>query len=109
MHDTTYAKNAKETWDNVYATFEKQHVGNRLQLYQQFCNSNMEENTLMQVRIYELCTIVNQLTNIDHPIFNENMTFSLLGNYLPSFHTTMVAFSYCIDELYMELIFGQLV
>jgi hypothetical protein len=64
----------------------------------------MEENTLMQAPIDELCTIANQLISIDHPISNEDMAFTLLRNYLPYFHTSMVVFSYYIDELYMELI-----
>jgi hypothetical protein len=59
----------------------------------------MEESTLMQAHIDELCTIANQLINIDHPIFNEDMAFTLLRSYLPSFHTSMVVFSYCNDEL----------
>jgi hypothetical protein len=70
----------------------------------------------MQAHIDELCTITNQLINIDHPrlqvkiyiyyfrISNEDIAFTLLRNYLPSFHTSMVTFSYCIDELYMELL-----
>jgi hypothetical protein len=69
----------------------------------------MEENNLMQAHIDQLRTIANQLINIDHPISNEDMAFTLLRSYLPSFHTSMVAFSHCIDELYMELVCGQLV
>jgi hypothetical protein len=69
----------------------------------------MEENNVSLPHIVELHTIVYQLISIDHPISNEYMAFTLLRSYLPSFHTSMVAFNYFIDELYMELICGQLV
>jgi hypothetical protein len=51
--------------------------------------------------------IVNQLANIDHQVFYEDLAFTLLGN-LPPFHTLVVSLNTCIDQLSMELVCGQL-
>jgi hypothetical protein len=37
----------KNAWDNLCATFEKRHVGNKLQLHQELYNLKMQEGTSM--------------------------------------------------------------
>jgi len=62
----------------------------------------------MQVHINKLHLIVDQLTNIDHPISNEDLTFTFLWNLPPCFHTSVVPFSTYTNELSIELVYGQL-
>jgi hypothetical protein len=45
----------------------------------------MEEGTLVQVHIDKFCMITNQLTNIDHIVFDENLAFTILGGLPLSF------------------------
>jgi len=52
--------------------------------------------------------IVNQLTNIDCQVFDEDLASALLGSLPPSFYTLVVSFSTHIDQLSMELVCGQL-
>jgi hypothetical protein len=66
----------------------------------------MEEHTLVQAHIHKLQMIANQLTNIDHQVFNEDLTFTLLGILPPSFYTLVVSLSTHIDQLSMELVCG---
>ncbi len=66
LHHVARVEIAKDAWDNFYATFEKKHIGNRLQLHRQFYNLNMEERTSLQAHIDKFWMIANQLTNIDH-------------------------------------------
>ncbi len=62
----------------------------------------------MQAHINKLHLIVDQLTNIDHPFSNEDLTFTFLGNLPPSFHTLVVPFSTYTNELSVDLVYGQL-
>jgi hypothetical protein len=48
LHHLARVEIAKDSWDNLHATFEKKHVGNKLQQCQQFYN-NMQERTSMQL------------------------------------------------------------
>jgi len=66
LHHVTHAETTKNAWDNLCATFEKRHVGNKLQLYQELYNLKMQEGTSMQVHIDKLRMIVNMLANINH-------------------------------------------
>jgi hypothetical protein len=50
----------------------------------------MEESISMQVHIDKLCMIANQLTNIDHQVFDEDLAFTLLESLPSSFHTFVV-------------------
>jgi hypothetical protein len=50
----------------------------------------MEEGISMQVHINKLWMIANQLTNIDHQVFDENLAFTLLESLPSSFHTFVV-------------------
>jgi hypothetical protein len=101
-------RNAKDAWDNLCATFESRHVGNISQLYQKFYNLKMEEDISMQVHIDKFQVIIDQLANIDHQVFDENLAFTLLANLPPSLHTLVVSFSIHINQLSMELKCGQL-
>jgi hypothetical protein len=68
----------------------------------------MEEDTSMQVHIDKFQMIIDQLTNIDHQVSDENLAFTLLVNLPPSFHTLVVSFNTHITILSMELKCGQL-
>jgi hypothetical protein len=48
------------------------------------------------------------LANIDHQISDEDLAFTLLGNLPPSFHTLVVSLNTHTDQLFMELVCGQL-
>jgi hypothetical protein len=61
----------------------------------------------MQIHIDKLHMIGYQLANIDHQVFYEDLTFTLLGSLPLSFHTLAISFNTHIDQLYMELICGQ--
>jgi hypothetical protein len=50
--------------------------------------------------------ITKQLTNNDHQVFDEDLTFTLLGNLTPSFYTLVVSLNTHIDQLFMELVCG---
>jgi hypothetical protein len=52
--------------------------------------------------------ITNQLTNINHQIYDEDLAFTLLRNLPLSIHTFVVSFSICPNQLFMELVCGQL-
>ncbi len=106
LHHVTCVEITKDAWDNLCWTFERRHVGNILQLCQKFYNLKMEEHTLVQAHIDKLQMIANQLTNIDHQVFNEDLTFTLLGILPPSFYTLVVSLSTHIDQLSMELVCG---
>jgi hypothetical protein len=82
LHHVPHAKTTKNAWDDPCATFEKRHVGNKLQPYQELYNTKMQEGTSMQVHIDKLRMIVNQLTNINHKVYDENLAFTLLGSLL---------------------------
>jgi hypothetical protein len=41
-------------------------------------------------------------------VFYEDLAFTLLRSLPLSFHTLVVSFNTCIDQLYMKLICGQL-
>jgi hypothetical protein len=66
----------------------------------------MEEDILVQAHIDKLQMIANQLTNNDHQVFYEDLTFTLLGNLPPSFYTLVVSINTHIDQLSMELVCG---
>jgi hypothetical protein len=51
----------------------------------------MEEGTLVQVHINKFYMITNQLANIDHIIFDENLAFTFLRGLPPFFHTLVVS------------------
>jgi hypothetical protein len=59
LHHVTHVETTKDTWDNLCVTFEKRHVGNRLQLCQEFYNPKMDKGTLMQVHINKLQMIID--------------------------------------------------
>jgi hypothetical protein len=99
----------------MHGTFEKKHVANKLQTCQEFYSLKMEEGTLVQSHIDKLWTIVDQLINIDHQKNYEDLAFTFLGilsssfgNLSSSFHTLMVSLSTHINQLFMELVCGQL-
>jgi len=50
----------------------------------------MKEGISMQVHIDKLWMIANQLTNINHQVFYENLQFTLLESLPSSFHTFVV-------------------
>ncbi len=106
FHHVACAKTTKDTWDNLCATFERKHVGNILQLCQDLYNLKMEECTWVQVHIDKLLMIANRLTNIDHQVSNEDLTFTLLRSLPPSFHALVVSLSTYTNELSMELVCG---
>jgi hypothetical protein len=68
----------------------------------------MDKSTLVQTHINKLQMIIDQLTNIDHQISNENLAFTFFRNLPPSFHTLMVSLGTHIDQLFMELVCGKL-
>jgi hypothetical protein len=70
LHHVAHAKTTKNAWDNLCATFEKRHIGNKLQLHQELYNLKMQEGTSMQVHIDKLGMIVNQLININHKVYD---------------------------------------
>ncbi len=53
-------------------------------------NLKMKEAISMQAHIDKLWMIANQLTNIYHQVFYEDLTFTLLENLPSSFHTFVV-------------------
>ncbi len=72
LHHVTSARTVKDAWENLCATFEKIHLGKILKLCKKLYNFKMEECIFMQVHIDKLQMVVDQLSNIDHPIFNED-------------------------------------
>jgi hypothetical protein len=52
--------------------------------------------------------IANQLANIDHQVFDEDLTFTFGGSLPLSFHTFVISLSTHIDQLSVELVCGQL-
>ncbi len=54
----------KDIWDNLYATFERQHVGNSLQVHQKLYNFKMEEGISMQAHNNKVHMIVNQFKTL---------------------------------------------
>jgi hypothetical protein len=52
--------------------------------------------------------IVDQLINIDHQAFYEDLAFTFLRILSSSFHILVVSLSTHINQLFMELICGQL-
>jgi len=75
----------------------------------------MEEGTLVQVRIDKLWMIVDQLINIDHQVFYEDLAFTIFGilsssfwSLSSSFHTLVVLVNTNINQLFMGLVCGQL-
>ncbi len=69
-------KSAKKTWANLFVTFERWHASNKLNQFQKLCNLKMEEGIGVQVHIDKFCMITNQLANIDHIVFDENLAFT---------------------------------
>jgi hypothetical protein len=59
LHHVTHATTAKDAWDNLCATFERRHVGCRLELYQKLYNLKMEEETSTQVHIDKFQMIID--------------------------------------------------
>jgi hypothetical protein len=93
----------------MHGTFEKKHVANKLQMHQKFYNLKMEEGTLVQAHIDKLWMIfIDLLINVDHQIFYEDLAFTFLGILSSSFHTLVVSLSTHINQLFMELVRGQL-
>jgi hypothetical protein len=70
LHHVTRAGTITDAWENLCATFEKRHLGNILQLFKKLYNFKMEECILMQVHTDKLQMVADQLSNIDHQIFN---------------------------------------
>ncbi len=62
----------------------------------------------MQVHIDKFCMVIYQLANIDCPICYEYFTFTFLSSLSPFVHTLTILLNTYIDELFMELIHGQL-
>jgi len=50
----------------------------------------MEEGISMQAHSDDLWMIANQLTNIDHQVFYEDLAFTFLKSLPSSFHTLVV-------------------
>jgi hypothetical protein len=61
----------------------------------------MEEDIGVQVHIDKFCIITNQLANIDHIVFDENLAFTFLGGLPPSFHTLVVSLNLSILMNYL--------
>jgi hypothetical protein len=62
----------------------------------------------VQVHIRKFHTIIDQLINIDHVDYNEDLTFTFLWSVPPFFHNFLIWLNTCINELFMELVRGQL-
>jgi hypothetical protein len=90
LHHVARDKNVNEPYDNLCATFERQHLGNRLQLCQKIHDLKMDENILMQVHIHKRCMIVDKSTNNNHVVFNEDLAFALLRSLLPMLVTYLI-------------------
>lgn len=85
----------KKAWDNLCATFEKWHVDNRLQLYQEFYNLKNGGKYLWRKAL--LCKFT--LTNFAwYVIFDENLAFTFLENLPPSLHTLW----FCLEPIQMK-------
>lgn len=84
LHHVTREKNVNEPYDDLCATFERQHVGNRLQLCQKIHNFKMEESISMQVHIHKRYMIVDKLANINHVVSNEDLAFGFRRSLLPN-------------------------
>ncbi len=54
LHHVACVITIKDAWDNFCATFERRHVGNKLQLHQELYNLMIEEGTLVQAHIDKL-------------------------------------------------------
>jgi hypothetical protein len=52
--------------------------------------------------------IVDQLTNINHQIFYEDLAFTFLKNFSPSLHALVVSLNAHNNQLFVELVYGQL-
>jgi hypothetical protein len=59
LHHVAHVGTIKDAWDNLYTTFERRHVGNKLPLHQEFYNLTIEEGTLVQAHIDKLKMIAN--------------------------------------------------
>ncbi len=66
LHHVAHVETTKNTWENLCVTFERRHVGNKLQLCQELYNLEMDEGTLVQVHINKLWMNSYYLANIDH-------------------------------------------
>jgi hypothetical protein len=94
---TTFVQHLKENMLTIDCNYIKS-----------FTNLKMEEGILVQAHISKVCMIVDQLANIDHPIFNEDFAFTFLGSLPSFFHTSVVLNSSHTNELSMELVCGQI-
>jgi hypothetical protein len=52
--------------------------------------------------------IVDQLINIGHVDYNEDLAFTFSWSVPPFFHTLLIWLNTCTNELFMELVCGQL-
>jgi hypothetical protein len=99
IHHT--CKKCKKNLSYFFITFEKQHANNRLHQFLELCNLKMEENTLVQVHINKFYMITNQLANIYHIFFDENLAFKCLKGLPPSFHTSVISLNLFILMNYL--------
>jgi len=67
----------------------------------------MEEGILVQAHIDKFQMIADQLTNTYHQGSNEDLSFTLLRYWPPSFHTFVLSLSIHNDQLFMELVCKQ--
>jgi len=68
----------------------------------------MEEGTLVQAHINKASDDCKSIKKHWSSSFYENLACTFLRSLPPSFHTLVVSFSTCIDQLSMELICGKL-
>jgi len=54
LHHVACVKTIKDAQDNLCATFDRKHAGNKLQLHQELYNLMTEEGTLVQAHIDKL-------------------------------------------------------
>jgi len=52
--------------------------------------------------------IADQLTNINHQIFNEDLAFTFKKNLPPSLHALVVSLNAHTNQLFMELVYAHL-
>jgi hypothetical protein len=68
----------------------------------------MKEGIYVQIHICKFHTIIDQLLNIGHVDYNEDLTFPFLWSVPPFFHSLLIWHNTCINELFMELVCGHL-
>ncbi len=87
LHHVAHLRNAKETWDNLFITFEKQHVDNCYN----YVYAIFKWAKTLQCKMTLTTSHDYKSTNISHIFFNEYLAFTL-----PK--TLFILFNTHIDE-----------